>query len=181
MNFWIPGEPMPQPRARARAIKAKNGKAFASVYNSYDARTKAWKVAVERALFENFRFGFEDYDKSAFCVSLWFQFARPKNHFRTGKNSHLMKDDAPELHTKKPDVDNLAKLVMDAGERHGENMKAYENLVLSELKSNKIYKNDSQIVKLVSMKSWSADPGCLASIVQIRTFEELLRNTPFDS
>jgi Holliday junction resolvase RusA-like endonuclease len=41
-------------------------------------------------------------------------FVRPKNHYRTGCNSHLLKDDAPEFHIIKPDRDNLEKLISDA-------------------------------------------------------------------
>jgi Holliday junction resolvase RusA-like endonuclease len=47
-------------------------------------------------------------------VKIDFYFSRPKSHYRTGKNSHELKDNAPLHHTSKPDVDNLAKFVMDA-------------------------------------------------------------------
>ena len=48
------------------------------------------------------------------AVCLKFYFTRPKSHFKTGKNSHVMKDNAPSWHTGRPDVDNLAKKVLDA-------------------------------------------------------------------
>lgn len=39
---------------------------------------------------------------------------RPKNHYRTGKNSHLLKKSAPKFpKTKKGDVDKLARAIMD--------------------------------------------------------------------
>lgn len=47
-------------------------------------------------------------------VDLKFYFTRPKGHFKTGKNSHLMKDNAPKWHTGRNDVDNLCKFVFDA-------------------------------------------------------------------
>jgi len=47
-------------------------------------------------------------------VTLTFVFGRPKSHFRTGKFSHFLKDNAPYWHTKTPDADNLAKFICDA-------------------------------------------------------------------
>ena len=44
-----------------------------------------------------------------------FQFPWPKKWYRTGKYSGLLKDNAPIEHTIKPDIDNLLKFVMDAG------------------------------------------------------------------
>ena len=53
------------------------------------------------------------FDK-AICLRLIFYMPRPKSHYRTGKFSHILKDSAPSFHTKKPDVDNLSKAVLDA-------------------------------------------------------------------
>jgi len=49
-------------------------------------------------------------------VSLFitFYFTRPKSHFRTGTNSHVLKPTAPLYHTGKPDIDNCIKFIMDA-------------------------------------------------------------------
>ena len=47
-------------------------------------------------------------------VKMTFCFNRPKAHYRTGKNSHLLKDNAPHYHIKKPDLDNLEKFVADS-------------------------------------------------------------------
>jgi Holliday junction resolvase RusA-like endonuclease len=41
-------------------------------------------------------------------------FARPKNHFRTGKNAGILRDDAPFWHASTPDGDNVWKFVGDA-------------------------------------------------------------------
>ena len=42
-----------------------------------------------------------------------FYMKRPKSHYRTGKFSNMLKNDAPMQHTKKPDIDNLLKFIMD--------------------------------------------------------------------
>jgi len=47
-------------------------------------------------------------------VDVTFFFSRPKSHFKSGKNSHILKDNAPVWHTSRPDRDNLDKLVMDS-------------------------------------------------------------------
>ena len=47
-------------------------------------------------------------------LTLLFTLERPKCHYRTGKFSHLLKDDAPERHLQKPDPDKLARAILDA-------------------------------------------------------------------
>ena len=68
--------------------------------------------------------------EGALMVQLVFWMPRSKDHYRTGKFSDLLKPNAPEMHIKKPDGDNLAKLVLDCLEKSG------------------FYKNDSQVCKL---------------------------------
>lgn len=43
-----------------------------------------------------------------------FYFSRPKYHFRTGKNSHLLKDGISDWHSTRKDLDNLIKFVLDS-------------------------------------------------------------------
>jgi len=47
-------------------------------------------------------------------VSIGFGFRRPKSHFGAGKNAGVLKKTAAYEYIKKPDVDNLAKFVLDA-------------------------------------------------------------------
>lgn len=42
-------------------------------------------------------------------VAVEFVFPRPKSHYRTGKNAHVLRDDAPLYHDKKPDADKLER------------------------------------------------------------------------
>ena len=46
-------------------------------------------------------------------VKLIFVMPRPKNHYRTGKFKHILKDEMPEHHSSTPDLDNLVKLICD--------------------------------------------------------------------
>lgn len=51
----------------------------------------------------------------ALKVDVVFHMPRPKSHYGTGRNASVLKPAAPTIcHTKKPDIDNLRKLLMDA-------------------------------------------------------------------
>jgi Holliday junction resolvase RusA-like endonuclease len=43
-----------------------------------------------------------------------FVFPRPKSHFRTGRNEHLLRERAPTHHSSKPDLDKLLRAIGDA-------------------------------------------------------------------
>lgn len=78
-------------------------------------------------------------------IDLQFYFTRPKSHYKTGKNAHLLKDNPPIYHTSRPDVDNLSKFVMDA--------------------LNKIYwKDDSYIASCNIQKLYSDSPRTFIEI-----------------
>lgn len=82
-------------------------------------------------------------------VDLKFYFVRPKSHFRTGKYSGILKDNAPRYHTSRNDVDNLAKFVFDA--------------------LNGIYwKDDSFISKCTIVKEYSERPRTEITVNKIK-------------
>lgn len=98
----VPGKPIAQPRVR----RAQWGGMF-------DPGTAdGWKAMI--ALMAK---GFVPNEpiSGPLCVDCYFRFERPKGHFRSGKNSHLLKADAPPYwKLDKPDRDNLDKAVLDA-------------------------------------------------------------------
>ena len=69
------------------------------------------------------------------CLSLTFYMPRPKSHYRTGRYKHLLKSTAPEIHTIKPDIDNLAKFVMDCGQ----GIMWDDDAVICQLEARKVY------------------------------------------
>ena len=75
-----------------------------------------------------------------FNVTLNFFFARPKSHFGTGKNCKALKTTSPVQHTQKPDLDNLAKAVLDA---------------ITDLQ---IWKDDSQVWNCTVQKEYTDGP-----------------------
>ena len=74
-------------------------------------------------------------------INLYFKFymPRPKSHYRTGKRSHVLKAKAPTLHSIKPDLDNLVKLISDC------------------IGSRTFIIDDSQICALSAIKVYSDD------------------------
>lgn len=67
-----------------------------------------------------------------------FVFPRPKSHFGTGRNAHLVKASAARFPAKNlGDLDNLTKLVKDA-------------------LNGIAYDDDSQIVQMLAAKRWAA-------------------------
>lgn len=47
-------------------------------------------------------------------VSVVFYLARPKGHYRTGRNADMLRDSAPSLPVTKPDLDKLLRSTLDA-------------------------------------------------------------------
>jgi Holliday junction resolvase RusA-like endonuclease len=102
INLTILGEPKAQ--KRHRHVKMGN---FVRQYDpSASDKTDFLSIVQSNAPKEPFAV--------PLAVAIRFYFTRPKSHFRTGKNSHVMKNTAPLWHTSRPDVDNMAKFLMDS-------------------------------------------------------------------
>lgn len=78
-------------------------------------------------------------------MTLEFYVDRPKSHYRTGKYSHLLKDNAPTWHTSRADIDNYVKLVLDA-------------------LNGSYYKDDSQVCHLRTIKKYSDNPRTVVTM-----------------
>jgi Holliday junction resolvase RusA-like endonuclease len=61
---------------------------------------------------------------------------RPKNHYKSGKNSHMLKDTSPKYNINNKDLDNMVKFVLDA-------------------LNDKLYTDDSLIVEIICSKLYS--------------------------
>ena len=72
------------------------------------------------------------------CI-LNFYCKRPKNHYKTGKNAHILKDSSPKYNTNNKDLDNMVKFVLDA-------------------LNNKLYTDDSLIFEITCSKQYSNTP-----------------------
>ena len=97
LSFRVDGEPVAQPRHRI----ASRGR-FATAYIPKGHAIHAWKYAIEEAAREEAqRIGWVPLKGVALAVSMVFSFRQPKSN-------------KTEWHTQRPDLDNLAKAVLDA-------------------------------------------------------------------
>lgn len=72
--------------------------------------------------------------------TLHFFCKRPKNHYKTGKNAHILKDTAPKYNTNNKDLDNMVKFVLDA-------------------LNDKLYTDDCLIIEINCIKTYSSADG----------------------
>ena len=83
-------------------------------------------------------------------INIKFYMKRPKSHYRSGKYSGLVKDKWQEvLHTKKPDIDNLIKYVLDSLSGH-----------------NGFFLDDNQIYTIYAEKLYSDKPRTEIMIIE---------------
>lgn len=75
-------------------------------------------------------------------IRLVFVMPRPKNHYRTGKFKHLLKDQIPEHHSFKPDLDNLIKMMLDC--ISGTERMIIDDSQVCRLQAEKIYGKNSR-------------------------------------
>jgi crossover junction endodeoxyribonuclease RusA len=90
-------------------------------------------------------------------VQLRFRLARPKDHYRTGRNAHLLRDAAPEWPSARPDLDKLARAVLDG------------------LTAGGAWHDDGQAAILHAAKQWATPgrpEGCIIEITSLPKTEE---------
>ena len=73
------------------------------------------------------------------CI-LNFYCKRPKTHYKSGKNSNILKDTSPKYNTNNKDLDNMVKFVLDA-------------------LNDKLYTDDSLIFEITCSKLYSEGDG----------------------
>ena len=142
LAFTVTGDPKGQPRPRAFARKM--GAVHVARFYDSDVADE-WKRAVRRALFETLEQTRWELTLAPVSVSINFAMPRPKSHSGTKG----LKPSAPVAHVGKPDVDNLAKLILDQITR-----------------SECVWRDDSQVVSLTVHKFWAVanEQGCSVSI-----------------
>lgn len=112
LSFTVYGEPKPQ-GSKKGFVNKKTGAVIMTEQAGKPLVT--WREDVKQAALKAMAdVGMTAPHDSAVAISIEFYHKRPKYHFRTGKNSHLLKDNAPHLHTSTPDADKEARSVLDA-------------------------------------------------------------------
>lgn len=80
-------------------------------------------------------------------LHITFLMPRPKSHYRTGRNAHLLRDAAPVRPTGKPDLDKLLRSTCDA------------------LKVARVYRDDSEAVSFTARKVYTTGhPGAVIHV-----------------
>lgn len=81
------------------------------------AKVAPWRSDVKAAA-EQAHLASDEWDRAtdAVGIQITFRFARPKSHYRTGRNAHILRDDAPIYVTShgKGDNDKLQRSTFDA-------------------------------------------------------------------
>ena len=135
IRFTVLGTPVPQGSKRA----------FGGVLVDTNHKTlKPWRQEVAAACQEAAN-GRQLLGPVGLIVQ--FHFARPKSHYRTGKNAHLLRENAPEFVDKKPDIDKTLRAVMDAITIAG------------------AWRDDAQVVATVMTKRYDEQPSLNVTIV----------------
>jgi crossover junction endodeoxyribonuclease RusA len=141
VTFTVHGTAAPQGSKRAFVRAGR-----AHLVESSDARVKSWRGAVVDAALGAVA---EPFPGPA-AVTVTFRLKRPKGHYRTGKNSALLRDSAPAYPAGTPDLDKLLRATMDG------------------LTAAGAWRDDAQVVIVTAAKLW-ADDGLPGADITIRT------------
>lgn len=122
IRFRVNGTPAPQGSKRhvGNGRMVEMSKAVGPWREAVRAEAvAAWKAAAaeaEAAALDGYISGLETLMRirdGAVSVTLVFVMARPKAHYGTGRNSGTVKDSAPRFPAGRPDIDKLARAVLD--------------------------------------------------------------------
>lgn len=140
ISFFVSGTPQPGGSKRA-FIRGKR-----AVVVDDNPKSNGWKADVKTAAEAAWQGQLLDEPLRVTCI--FFQL-RPKSHYRTGKNSHLLREDAPQFPTTKPDATKLFRSTEDA-------------------MTGVIYTDDAAIVAQHIFKRYGPKPGARITIETIQ-------------
>jgi Holliday junction resolvase RusA-like endonuclease len=115
VEFIVYGRPAPQ--GSKQAFPIYKGKRGAKVFTGKVAQVemskyvKPWRAEVAKAARE---LGLAGPIQGPVSVDMVFTQVRPKSHYRTGANSHLLRDSAPPVWCIAPDLSKLVRSTEDA-------------------------------------------------------------------
>lgn len=150
IRFFVHGVPATAGSKRGMPIYrgkkgAKEFTGHVAVVDSSGQRGKEWRTDVKNAARKAYSGPLLN---GPLRLDLGFSFARPKNHYGSGRNARTLKNSAPDRHVVKPDVLKLARAVEDA-------------------LTGIVWVDDSQITHEVLSKGYAVGPtgsGCVITI-----------------
>lgn len=111
LRFFVEGIPATQGSMRCLGVNRATGRHM--VVPDNPPKLKAWRdTVITRCAAAARHIDWQPLDCAE--VRMIFRLARPANHYRTGRYSHLLRDDAPAYPATKPDVDKLIRAVFDS-------------------------------------------------------------------
>lgn len=110
ISFTVFGRAAPAGSKRGFPITRHDG-STGVVLTDACRNTKAWQAMVADAAMQ----AYEGLPlRTPISLQATFVRSRPKSHFGTGRNSHLLKDSAPSYPTARPDLTKLVRAIEDA-------------------------------------------------------------------
>jgi len=153
----------PGPQGSKRYVGSKNGGRGIMIESS--KKVKPWREAVRgEAVLARQALGETALERAPLDEPLFlrmvFTVARPRGHYRTGKNAHLLRDGAPARPSGTPDLSKLARSTEDALTEAG------------------IWRDDARVVEYLRLAKVYAneDPDALDAPgvkIEVRTREEI--------
>lgn len=140
--FWVPGVPAPGGSKRAYVVKGR------AVVTEDCRKNRAWRDRVADVAMR--AYGDSPLLDGPLEMHLAFSFVRPANHYRTGRNALLLRDDAPKYPTRKPDLTKTIRSTEDA-------------------LTGIVFKDDALIIRQVCSKQFAEKPGVMVAIWRIET------------
>lgn len=136
-----------RPAAQGSKVRTKY-----AMRDSNDATLTPWRNTISHAAHEALDGPRLDGDVRVNCT---FYFDRPRSHYRTGKNAHLLKDDAPRHPRRVGDLDKLQRALFDA------------------ITDSGAWLDDAQVTDVRAAKRWTCPsgpmqiPGAVVEVYQI--------------
>lgn len=158
MRIDVIGTPAPQGSKHGFAVKRKGQYTGKVAQVESSAKVKPWRQDVKYAALEVIADdisqlpvygGWVPLD-CAVDVTVAFRLARPKSHYRTGRNAHLLRDSAPIYPASKPDIDKLLRSTLDALGEAG------------------VWRDDSQVVDVTARKVYAAGGARPGAVIIIK-------------
>jgi Holliday junction resolvase RusA-like endonuclease len=159
LRFEIQGTPQPRGSKIASLVHTKGGYAMKNgkpivVARDDNKKSRPWMDGIHWQIKCDLGPRWEPLDEPV-ELYLNFYFSRPKGHYRSGKYSNVLRDDAPFLHGTKPDLDKLERAVLDA-------------------LTGVVYVDDSRVASLYASKRYTT--GTEGVVIEVKYLGDGLSN-----
>lgn len=154
VTITVHGTPAPQGSKRAFAVRGKGGVPtgkVAVIESSHD-RVKSWRQAVIDEVRAELTLDGPLRGPLELTIAFWLK--RPKGHYRTGKNAHLLRESAPLHPAGIPDLSKLVRSTEDA------------------LTAVGLWADDAQVVTCSAAKVWCPRDHAPGAYITVREIQE---------